>query len=180
MDYAAGWLQLQSICTVIVSLGLSFVVSSLAVSAECSMLHGVLLGKLVVWSSVAAVLSFPGKTALQRTSASELGDRLNIKYHFWFVYVKNIMLECWSSLVKATSLREFQYPVERWDRYPVWQALNFRARFCCVVSLLVFDEELPEVLRSFFPWCYQLRGSFAIAIYLNRGIQVYELSKTFF
>lgn len=60
MDCAAGWLQLQSIWTVIISAGLSFVASSLTVLVECSGLHGFLLAKLVVWSSVPA-LSFQAK-----------------------------------------------------------------------------------------------------------------------
>lgn len=49
VDCAAGWLQLLSIWTVIVSPGISFVVSSLAVPAERSGLPGsLLMGKLVV------------------------------------------------------------------------------------------------------------------------------------
>lgn len=75
MDGAAGSLQLQNIWMVIVSPGLSFVASSLTVPAECLGLPGV---PLVVWSSAPAMPSFPGKTACQFPSVSDLGVKLHI------------------------------------------------------------------------------------------------------
>lgn len=73
MDCAAGWLQLQNIWTIILSLGLSFAAGSLTVPAG-AWTPGRLAG--------AMKLCFLGISALQFTSASELDDALNIEYYF--------------------------------------------------------------------------------------------------